>query len=156
MLTIRLIGTFRVDLDEQEVTVFQSKKVRGLLTYLAAEWDHSHARESMSGLLWPEYPNPSALTYLRNALSNLRHVTGDARADPHFFTVTHKTIQLNQNSSIWVDLRVFQEAVARPFDSGANLRDLQDAIALCRGPFLEGLASITGLAIYAAEAFIWS
>ena len=67
-----------------------------------------HRRESLAGLLWPDYPERSARTNLSNALSNLRTALGDREANVPFFHVSRETIQFNVQSDCWVDQKTFQ------------------------------------------------
>jgi DNA-binding SARP family transcriptional activator len=76
-LAIRLLGPFQVTPDREPVTGFASDKVRALLAYLAVTAGRPHRRETLAGLLWPEYPERSARAALRNALANLRRMIGD-------------------------------------------------------------------------------
>jgi DNA-binding SARP family transcriptional activator len=76
-LSIRLLGSFEVTLNGEPVTGFESDKVRALLAYLVTTPDQPHRRETLVGLLWPEYPERSARASLRNALPNLRRTIGD-------------------------------------------------------------------------------
>ena len=55
-LSICLLGSFQVTLQGRSVTGFPSDKARSLLAYLAVEADRSHRRETLAGLLWPEFP----------------------------------------------------------------------------------------------------
>ena len=139
-LSICFIGPFQITVNSQVVTTFQSNKVRSLLALLAAEPERPHSRETLAGLLWPDYPNPSALAYLRNALSNLRQTIGDAQAEPPYLVISRGTIQINPASSIWIDLRAFDEFTARTGTPQAHISSLQSAISLFRGPFLDGLS----------------
>ena len=59
-LRVRLFGTFQVIVDEAAVSGFASDKVRALLAYLAVEAGQPQRREKLAGLLWPDYPEPSA------------------------------------------------------------------------------------------------
>ena len=108
-LSVSLLGPLDIKLDEEPVSAFQSDKVRALLAYLAVEADRAHRRETLAGLLWPDYPQRSARTNLRNALANLRQVIGDAQATPQFLDITRQTIQFNRSSDAWVDVRAFTE-----------------------------------------------
>ena len=86
-LTISLLGSLDITLDDQPVTHSFTGKARALLAYLAAESPRypkghlrSHHRETLAGLLWPDYPEQNARANLRNALSNLRKTLGDQDA----------------------------------------------------------------------------
>ena len=139
-LSIYLIGPFQTTVNSQVVTSFQSNKVRSLLAILAAEPERPHSRETLAGLLWPDYPNPAALAYLRNALSNLRQTIGDAQAKPPYLVISRGTIQINPASSCWIDLRAFDEFTAKSETPQSQINSLQSAIALYRGPFLDGFS----------------
>ncbi len=80
-LLFSLMGPFQSVIDHQPG--FQLRKVQALLAYMVTEHGRSHTREALALLLWPDYPNPSVLTILRNALANLRHP--QARPGKRFF-----------------------------------------------------------------------
>lgn len=73
-LSLSLLGLFQATLNGEPLTGFPSAKVRALLAYLSVEADRPHRRETLAGLLWPDYPERSARTSLSNALSHLRTV----------------------------------------------------------------------------------
>ena len=77
LLSIQVLGPFQVKLSEEPLTSFATDKVRALLAYLALSPDRPHRREALAGLLWPEFPERSARSNLRNALANLRQVIRD-------------------------------------------------------------------------------
>jgi hypothetical protein len=52
-LSISLLGTFQVLLDDQPVTSFESDKVRALLAYLAVESAQPHRRPTICRLCSP-------------------------------------------------------------------------------------------------------
>ncbi len=124
-LALSLLGTFRATLDGQPITGFESAKVRALLAFLAVESDRPHARETLAGLLWSQFPNTIALRNLRLALSNLRQAIGDHHAAPPFLLITRDTIQFNTQSDCWLDL--------------TGLQDLSGLDAY-RGKFLDGFS----------------
>jgi predicted ATPase/DNA-binding SARP family transcriptional activator/class 3 adenylate cyclase len=139
-LVLRLLGSMEITLDGEPATGFQSSKVRALLAYLAVEADRSHRRETLAGLLWPDWPERSARTNLRNALSNLRSAIGDRDATPPFLRITRETIQFNTASDHLCDVTAFDDlAKVDPADEAAN-RQWEEAIALYRGSLLEGFS----------------
>ena len=81
-LSLSLLGPFQVVLGGQPVIGFKSNRVRALLAYLAVEADKPHRRESLAGLLWPDWPDRDALSNLRYALSDLRGAIGDRETEP--------------------------------------------------------------------------
>ena len=134
-LAIRLFGSLQVTLDGKPVEGFTSDKVRALLAYLVMSPDQPQRREKLAGLLWPEFPERSARTSLRNALANLRKVIGDQYASPPFLDISPQTIQFNKKSDHWLDVDAFASALAA---SQQELVALQEAANLYRGEFLEG------------------
>ncbi len=158
-LSICLLGHLQVTLDGKPVTGFESDKVRALLAYLAVEADRPHRREKLAGLLWPDRPERSARTNLRRALSNLRAEIGDrarskdrassgsADGTPSFLHVSRQTIQFNADSDAWVDVLAVNTCLDSSPPSSADpqtMRALEEAVALYRGPFLEGFSLADG------------
>src|SRR5512136_1902424 len=106
-LELRLLGPFQVMIDGRAITGFESSRVRALLALLAAEAPRPQFRESLAELLWPGWPQQSAMTNLRGALSDLRKNLGDRDAHPPFLNITRETIQLDPASDVCVDTSVF-------------------------------------------------
>ncbi len=131
-LSLTLSGPFQATLDGQPATGFESNKVRALLAYLAVETARPHARETLAGLLWPDYPDRAALSNLRSALANLRRAIGDSRADPPFLLITRDAIQFNIASDYSLDVAALHDLARRPVDQ------IEPAVAAYRGDFLEG------------------
>ena len=134
-LALSFLGSFQAILDGQPVTGFEADKVRALLVYLAVESERPHRREGLAVLFWPGWPDASARTSLRNALSNLRKAIGDETADPPFLLITRETIQFNPASSYTLDTLQFEQ---RTKDIYATPDQTQAALDLYRGGFLEG------------------
>lgn len=142
-LSILSLGTLQISLDAVPLTAFASDKARALLTYLAVESDRPHRRESLVGLLWPEYPERHARHTLSQALFNVRQVTGDCRAEPaaRFLDVRPDTLQFCRDSDYWLDLELFTTAHREgAFGAAASLATLEQASALYRGPFMDGFS----------------
>jgi len=146
-LTISLLGSLEIVLDDQPVTYLATGKARALLAYLAVEAGHAHRRETLAGLLWPDYEERSARANLRNALSNLRKAIEDRPAiedrgavrghrEP-FLLTTRETIQFNRASDHWIDVVTFGKLVQADVSTS---RQLEEALALYRGPFMEGFS----------------
>ena len=139
-LEISLLGSFRVTLDDQPVTGFESNKVRALLAYLAVEAERSHSRSKLAGMLWPEMPETTALSNLRYALADLRSAIGDRTAQPPYLRISRQYIQFNTSSENWLDVRVF-EALLEPSEGKASdMTSLSQAMDYYRGSFLEGFS----------------
>jgi DNA-binding SARP family transcriptional activator len=139
-LAMSLLGPLEVRLDGAPVSGFESNRVRALLAYLAVEADRPHHRQVLAGLLWPDWPNRTARTYLRNALSNLRHVIGDHGATPPFLLIAPRTLQFNTASDYWLDVTAFEGKVGTAHAATPARQQLGHAVALYHGDFLEGFA----------------
>jgi DNA-binding SARP family transcriptional activator len=127
-LTVSVLGSLDIKLDDQPVTRLAKGKARALLAYLLVEADRPHRRETLAGLLWPDHTERSARTNLRTAI-------GDRDAMPPYLLITRETIQSNRASDCWVDVWAFSERVKESAPTGHRL---EQAIILYRGPFLEG------------------
>jgi predicted ATPase/DNA-binding SARP family transcriptional activator len=148
-LLICLLGPFQVTYGGEPVTAFESDKVRALLAYLAVEADQPHRREKLAGLLWPDWTERAARTNLRRALYNLRTTlrdrvpSGSDDGPPSFLDASSQTIQLHAGQDAWVDVLAFEDYVrSRPPSSAdpQTISHLEEAVALYRGPFLEGFS----------------
>jgi WD40 repeat protein/DNA-binding SARP family transcriptional activator len=133
-LSLSLLGPFQATLDGQPIANFESNKVRALLAYLVAESDRPHARETLAGLLWPDYPDRSALNNLRSALANLRQAIGDRDANPPFLLITREDIQFNRDSDCVVDVATFRDLPQQP------IAELEQCLVLYHGAFLDGFS----------------
>ena len=143
-LSMHLLGTPKITLEKEQLTDFGSDKVRALLFYLASEPDQPHRRETLAGLLWPDYPERSARTSLRSALADLRKTIGDRQSEPPFLHISRQTIQLNADSNAWCDAVAFTSALesvpASQAISPQLAQKLAQAVALYRGDFLTGFS----------------
>ena len=147
-LSLSFLGPFQVTLDGQPVTRFESAKVRALLAYLAVEADRPHSREALSGLLWPDWPQSSALANLRYALSDLRQCIADHEADPPFLLISREAIGWNPSSDYQLDVAILERALWEAENEvppgGSEQPDIIPRLASCvplyHGRFLEGLS----------------
>jgi len=135
LLSIQVLGPFQVKLSEEPLTSFATDKVRALLAYLALLPDRPHRREALAGLLWPEFPERSARSNLRNALANLRQVIRDGASSSPFLHCTRQTIQFNGQSDYWLDADAFDDLLTLLPPTSVQL---EQAMGLVRGMFLEG------------------
>ena len=145
-LSLGVLGSLQVLVDDTPVTTLESDKVRALLVYLAVEGDRPHRRESLVGLLWPECSEQVARHNLRQALFNLRLAIGDQTARPPYLLISREAIQFNRASDYWLDLAQFNAIVqACATERGRGSEDasiraarLEEMVKLYRGEFLQG------------------
>jgi DNA-binding SARP family transcriptional activator len=144
-LTIRLLGPLEIALSGKSVTGFDSEKVRALLAYLAAEAGRPHRREVLAEMLWPGRAEGAARANLRHALAQLRQAIGDHAASPPYLLPSRHAIQFNDASDAWIDVAAFsallpiRRVAGLPTEPQAVLQ-LEEAVRLWRGPFLEDLS----------------
>ena len=144
-LSLSFLGPFRVALDGEPLTGFKSNPVRALLAYLAVEAERPHPREMLAGLLWPDWPDRSALSNLRHVLSSLRRIIGDPQPPIQsgaslFLLISREAVQFNAESDHDLDVRTFGELLAGQGGEQPSMERLERALALYRGSFLEGLS----------------
>jgi len=136
-LSLELIGPFQGTYNGLAIAGLTSDRLRALLAYLAVEADRSHLRPSLAVFFWPEAGYQEACSSLRYALSRLRHALGDPGADAPYLIVSRDALQFNRHSRHRLDVARFWQ-LAGSHDEA----DLKAAVALYRGPFLEGISSV--------------
>lgn len=122
MLALQVLGGFRVLREGREVSELAAQKSRAaLLVYLGME--ASTTRDAAVGILWPEHDPLKARHALSQTLHRLRGALGAAWLEV-------EGERLSAADSFQVDARLFERLV----DAGSY----EDALALYRGPFLDG------------------
>ena len=148
--SLRLLGPFAFERDDAPLVGFRSDKVRALLAYLAVQPGRFWSRSALADLLWPDRPEAVARANLRNALSNLRQVLDDANGAPPYLEALPSGVRVNLAADHWVDVaaaRDLLQAVPREpedTDDPRTVVQLERALALLRGDFLEGFALDAG------------
>ncbi len=150
-----VFGPPEVFYDDSRLT-FALRKAQALLLYLAVEGG-LHPRSKLAAFLWPDSDPHDARTALRNALVLLRSLLADpdASASQHspspgrgaHLLSLHDALGLNPQAPMELDLDVVQQAydqaqrhVMTPSEEqrAALVTQLQRALTLVRGPFLDG------------------
>src|SRR5260370_29831082 len=148
VLRLAMLGPPEVFHDESRLT-FALRKAQALLLYLAFEGG-MHPRSKLSALLWPDSAPHDGRTALRNALALLRTLLPDPDPSPapHSHLLSERDLLgLNPQAPLELDLAVVQQAYneaqrhstlpAEP-QRAALVAQCQQALALVRGPFLDG------------------
>jgi predicted ATPase/DNA-binding SARP family transcriptional activator len=129
-LQLSLLGAFRLQLGEKQVTSFYSTKVQALLAYLAVESGRRHTRATLSALLWPESSQVDANRSLRQALFQLNRILDNPRTG--VIVVSRQTVHFRAGNHAWLDIDEFHSCL--------KTGELARAVDLYRGPFLEGFS----------------
>ena len=146
-LSCALLGSVEIARDGEPVTGFATDKVRALLVYLVVEAGHSHRRDELAELLWPEQPAQAGRNSLRQALAILRQALGDACADPPFLVITRDWVRCNPAAEVRLDVAEFtallaaceQHAHTRLEGCTPCAQRLEQAVSLYRGNFLHDI-----------------
>src|SRR5712692_3117244 len=148
LLRVAVLGSPEVFHNGSSLT-FALRKAQALLLYLAVEGG-LHPRSKLAALLWPDSEPSDARKGLRNALVLLRGLLADADDSPavHSHLLSeHELLGLNLQIPLELDLDVVQQAwkAAQTLSTvppephrTALVTQVQHALSLVRGPFLDG------------------
>src|SRR5207302_3964150 len=145
LLRLAVLGSPKVFHDGSRLT-FAWRKAQALLIYLAVEGG-MHSRSKLAALLWPDSEPADARKTLRNALTLLRSLLADASAAHSHLLAEQDLLGLDPHAPFELDLDVVQQAYqqARRLSTlpsqeqrAALVSQVQHALSLVRGPFLEG------------------
>jgi len=149
LLRLAVLGPPEIFHEDSRLT-FPLRKTQALLLYLAIERG-MHPRSKLAAFLWPDSGPSEGRIALRNALVPLRKllVSPDASASPHSHLLLDQRdlLGLNLQAPFELDLDVVQQAYqqVRQLSTAASLQEhatlvtqVQHALALVRGPFLDG------------------
>lgn len=132
MLTVTLLGDMKILRDGMPIELPRSRKARALLAFLAAT-GRAHRRELLCALLWDDVDDPRGS--LRWNLSQIRALS--AEAEQPLTIAEQDSIAFDPRSAV-VDLTLVRSLQAADMEA-ASTRQLQEAVASFRGPFLDGL-----------------
>ena len=129
---LRLLGPAQVEVGNPPSQIdLAAHKGAALLFYLAARPDQPVTRTRLIALLWEESDEQEGRNSLSTALSRLRRSLPSA---PIVAVGDSLVWRPDPSSAAWVDIAAFSD-LSR---AGASREDLQRAVDLWRGPFLEG------------------
>ncbi|MEM7128023.1 MAG: NB-ARC domain-containing protein [Chloroflexota bacterium] len=134
-----LLGSPRLEQNGKTLSLTH-RKALALLIYLAMT-EGRQSRDRLAKLLWPEFEQKAARTYLRQNLARLRDLLGkDA------FLADRETIGLNPDHDYWCDVADFQQQVSQAHQCShppteicsTCLPHLTTAVDACGEDFLAG------------------
>jgi DNA-binding SARP family transcriptional activator len=145
LLRLAVLGTPEVFHDGRRLT-FSLRKAQALLLYLAVEGG-MHPRSKLATFLWPDSEPHDARHALRIVIALLRNLLDDAQGQDSHLLSQHDALGLNPQAPLELDLEVVQQAhhqaqlhSTTPAEEqrAALVTQFQCALALVRGPFLDG------------------
>jgi predicted ATPase/DNA-binding SARP family transcriptional activator len=129
-LAISLLGPFSIRVNGTLLARVHSRRVEAILALLLLRYDRPVDRRWLAALLWPDTSESQALATLRRYASYLRHALGAEASRLRSPTLGSLAFDL---TGATVDLVAFDTALER-----GDPRSLEQAVALYRGPLLEG------------------
>ena len=141
-IRIELLGGLRVVRGSRVTTRFRTHKTAALLAFLAYHIHHSHSRELLIDMLWPDMTPEAGRNSLSMALSSLRSLLerGEEGKTPGSRVVLagRTTVGLDP-LRVTTDTGLFEAALAeRTTGPEARLRRLEEAARLYQGALLPG------------------
>src|SRR5216684_3290158 len=147
LLRLAVLGAPEVFHDGSRLA-FSLRKAQALLLYLAVEGG-MHPRSKLAAFMWTDSERHAARTGLRTTLTLLRGLFADSDASPFqhsHLLIEHEMLGLNPHAPLELDLDVVQQAYQALRLSAAHteqqratlVAQFQHALALVRGPFLDG------------------
>ncbi len=131
-LTLTLLGTREVLLNEQPVSGFITAKAQALFFYLAVT-GRAHKRDVLGSLLWPEVSNAQARKNLRDILPNLRTLVGS------HLRIDRESVAFDRSQPYQIDVEEFRSTL-ETLKAETPLEQLRAAVDLYMGEFLLGFA----------------
>lgn len=140
-LAIFALGPLRIELDSQAIQTSRHK-AQALMVYLAMN-PGKHSRSLLSALLWPEFSQDKAYSYLRRTLWEVKSILGAG-----WIEADHETIGFLPDISLYLDIAEFHTHLARinqhPHPTAGSCAEcitwLHTVASLYRGDFLSGFA----------------
>ena len=117
---IRLFGYLEVECHGRKLAAFTTRKARSLFAFLALHAETLHARETLSGLFWPESSEAAARKRLRTELWQIRRTLGSFDNGEILVAADNGSVGWNAAADVWMDRREFEQKLA-PL---AQLQDL--------------------------------
>src|SRR5918994_5495445 len=129
---LSLLGEFECRSANGASLCFPTRKVRALFAYLVATAAQSHGRSKLAGLLWGDQAEAEARANLRKALSRLRGSLPDEAQ--HCLAADASNVAVRPDG-LEIDVLLFERLVG-----DGTPETLEQAVALYRGPLLQGFA----------------
>ena len=139
-LSLCLFGPLTVTLNNTSFIDFEYDKVRALLAYITHE-NQPQPRDTLCGLLWAEYDQSHARQSLSQALYSLRRSLAQAGAKTDYVTSNRTVVGINGAADWRSDVAEFQRRLQKADASGETMERITlwaQAAQLYRGPFLQG------------------
>lgn len=149
-LELLLFGSVQAKLNGRALDSFRTRKVLALLIWLIVEQSAGKSqREKLMTLFWPNLPQESAQTNLRQIIYQLRKAVPPAQSEDGavplpFLHADHQSLHINPSFPCQADVITFGALLRQVWEHDHQelincagcLHRLQEATALYRGDFL--------------------
>lgn len=140
-LKVQLLGPPQIEIDNEPVKINRRKAI-ALLAYLAVT-QHSHNRDALATLFWPEANSNRARANLRQTLWELNNALCES-----WIETEDETLALRTDPNVWVDVHAFQASLAACHTHGHPIDHacadcvplLKELVTLYREDFLAGFS----------------
>ena len=147
-IKIYLLQRPRIEIDGDEKFSKLNNKAFAMIFYLAAKKGHKVSKELLSEIFWPEQSAEDARSNLRQSLSAIKTLCGEAWTrdeikDASIISSERNVCSLNERLDIFVDIVEFRKAVhcaAICNDSDQEIKYLQVALDIHGTGFLNGVS----------------
>lgn len=141
LLRLTLFGQFEAWYGDRSLTGFATDKVRAMFAYLAIESDKPHRRETLAGLLWPDYPDETARSNLRKSLYRLRQALqkGDPALPDRLLSQTRQTVTLHREA-ITLDTARFNQLLQAAKTTADPMALFVEISTIYQGELLRGFS----------------
>lgn len=129
-LKLFLFGRPRLERAGQPLEI-RLRKALALLVYLAAT-NHSHSRDALATLLWPDFDQRKARGNLRRTLSRLNQTLGEDQ-----LVIDREAVGLSHQAGLWLDVAHFHTQLAQ---TQTHDHDLNEVCPNCLAPLTEAAA----------------
>ncbi|MEM7028052.1 MAG: tetratricopeptide repeat protein [Chloroflexota bacterium] len=137
-LAIHLFGPFQLKIDNQILPINMPDRSKALFSYLIAERDRAHSRQTLAGFMWPDLPKTKALNNLRYSLHVLRQALAEAGVASDCIHSARQTVQFDPEKATWLDVETFSHYIALSETPGEDrIRAWQNAVQHYQGEFLQ-------------------
>lgn len=141
-LIFSLLGRLQIEHRQLGAITLTNRKAIGLLAYLLIESDHTHSREFLLGLLWPDLPTAAARNNLRVTLAHLQKALGTSDSDAQPTLIGDRlTLRFNPLSVHELDVARFRAYIEV---CRAHMHASQDGCAECAARLTRALELVRG------------
>ncbi len=141
-IKIYLMGPPRIEVQGKEVLNKLSKRLLGVLFFLAANQEKAVPKDRLCEVFWDNMDEESARANLRQTLYLIKKATVEEifsgnQEDALILSETN-ACRINPALDVWVDVLAFQhalDAAEQAEDSEEKISQLKEAAALCKGAF---------------------